>query len=337
MTLVWDDQEINLLKSSYPTSTKKKLIDLSHQNQQSPRLGTEVQCQNQKCKKLYYAKPWQLKRTKYCSKACRHIGDRVGVRTCFVCGTHDTHLREGKYPSWFVPFNIWTMTIYFCKYCRNTYLYNHRRRRNYSQVKVICFKCEKSDTPKQMFEQFNVSIMVIYFCRTCNISGSRNPFHGRKHSAETKKRIGESSKGRNIGRKMTDEQIGKLRLARAKQILPVKDTSIEKTIQNELTKEGIQFEPHWRFWIRGFSHAVDIFIKPNIVVECDGERWHSRLIPNNNNNCKMSPLHRDYLIDAELERRGIVVIRLWGHDIKDNLPWCMQLIRSNMLRSLMAI
>jgi len=298
------------------------------ENSNVTRLGTEVQCQNQECKKLYYAKPWQLKRTKFCSKACRHMGDRIGERFCFVCGKHETLLRNGKYPSWFTPFNIWTMTIYFCRDCRNTYLYNHRRRKNYSETKVICFICSRYETPKKMFKQLEIGMMIIYFCRKCDFSGFRNPFYGRRHTAETKKRVGESSKGRNIGRKMTVEQIGRLRLARAKQILPVKNTSIEKTIQKQLTKEGIQFEPHWRFRIRDFSHAVDIFIKPNIVVECDGEYWHSRLIPNNNNNCKMSPLQRDYLTDAELEGRGIVVIRLWEHDIKHNLPWCMQRIRS---------
>jgi hypothetical protein len=184
-----------------------------------------------------------------------------------------------------------------------------------------------------MIEQFNIAMMMIYFCRKCNFSGSKNPFYGRRHAAETKKQIGESSKGRNIGRKMTAEQIGRLKLARSKQILPVKDTSIEQTIQNQLIREGIQFEPHRRFWIRDFSHAVDIFIKPNICVECDGEYWHTRVIPNNNTNCKTSPLQRGYLIDVELERRRFVVIHLSDHSIKYYLPWCMQLIRSYVRRS----
>lgn len=41
------------------------------------------------------------------------MGDRIGERFCFVCGKHETLLRNGKYPSWFTPFNIWKMTIYF--------------------------------------------------------------------------------------------------------------------------------------------------------------------------------------------------------------------------------
>jgi hypothetical protein len=49
---------------------------------------------------------------------------------------------------------------------------------------------------------------------------------------------------------MTAEQIRKLKQARSNQILPVKNTSIEQTIQNQLTNEGIEFEPHRRFWIR---------------------------------------------------------------------------------------
>jgi hypothetical protein len=325
LTQLREKPEIDLLKSSYPSLTKNELID------HLPNHRTETQCQE--CKKLYYVTPWQLKRgSKYCSKACRHMGDRVGVRYCFVCGTHNTLLRDGKYPSSFKPFNIWTMTIYFCRNCRNTYLYNHRRRKTQSPVKAICFICGKSETLGKMFKQFYILKMIIYFCKKCNFSGSRNSFYGRQHSLDTKKLIGQKSKGRNVGRKMTAEQIRKLKQARSNQILPVKNTSIERAIQNQLTNEGIEFEPHRRFWIRDFSHAVDIFIKPNICVECDGERWHMILIPNNNNNCKMSPLQRDYLIDAELERKGFVVIRLSEHSIKYNLPWCMQLIRSNRQR-----
>jgi len=41
----------------------------------------------------------------------------------------------------------------------------------------------------------------------------------------------------------------------------------------------------------------------------------------------MSPLYRDYLVDAELERKGIRVIRLSYDSIKNNLSWCMQIIR----------
>jgi hypothetical protein len=40
----------------------------------------------------------------------------------------------------------------------------------------------------------------------------------------------------------------------------------------------------------------------------------------------MSPLYRDYLIDAELERKGIRVIRFSDHNIQNNLFWCMLLI-----------
>jgi hypothetical protein len=67
-----------------------------------------------------------------------------------------------------------------------------------------------------------------------DFNGAKNPFYSKRHNTETKKRIGESSKGRNVGRKAPHEEIIKIRQARAKQILPVKDTSIEKTIQEPL-------------------------------------------------------------------------------------------------------
>jgi len=50
-----------------------------------------------------------------------------------------------------------------------------------------------------------------------------------------------------VGRKAPREEIIKIRQARAKQILPVKDTSIEKTIQRELTQLGINLVTRWTF------------------------------------------------------------------------------------------
>lgn len=113
----------------------------------------------------------------------------------------------------------------------------------------------------------------------------------------------------------------RIKEARSRQTIPVRDTSIEKTIQNELMKMGIKFETHKMFRIRNFIHPVDIFVKPNICIECDGEYWHTRLVAHGT-----TPILRDNIIDLELERLGMNVIRLWEYDIKNHLNWCIQRI-----------
>ena len=149
-------------------------------------------------------------------------------------------------------------------------------------------------------------------------TGYTSPRKGKKLSEEKKKNL--------YGRRHTDETKHKLSLARANQVIPMKDTVIEKTIQNGLIERRIQFKKHKRFRIRNFIHPVDIFIEPNICIECDGDYWHSLLVGPEYRN--YIPIQRDFIIDMELEKQGMKVIRFWEYDINNNLDWCMKLIIS---------
>jgi len=131
----------------------------------------------------------------------------------------------------------------------------------------------------------------------------------------------------NRGKKVSDITLEKIKNNRANQTFPYKDTSIEIIIQNELTKLGIPFEKHKPFRIRDFYHQADIFIKPNIIIECDGEAWHTRLL-NNRNKARYIPIQRHFIIDSELETQGMKVIRLCEYDIESNLNWCMNIIQT---------
>lgn len=113
---------------------------------------------------------------------------------------------------------------------------------------------------------------------------------------------------------------------RSHRVLPSKDTQIELSLQNRLKQEGIEIDRHKLFKIRNSYHRVDIFIEPNLCIEADGEFWHTRIIHSKGG----IPLKRDYIIDYELERQGCKVIRFPGNDIKNNLDWCILLIKSHM-------
>jgi len=99
----------------------------------------------------------------------------------------------------------------------------------------------------------------------------------------------------------------KNKLSRAKQILPVKDTTIEVKIQNFLNQLDIDFFTHQ--YIKEIEHGYqcDILIPSmNLVIECDGDYWHKYPVGND----------IDYIRIKELLDKGFKVLRLWEKEIR---------------------
>ena len=115
----------------------------------------------------------------------------------------------------------------------------------------------------------------------------------------------------------------KIRLARLKQVFPTRDTKIELKIQEELKNRRIKFVKNKALLNR---FRVDLFIEPNIVIECDGCYYHAC------KQCKMTK-HHQYAIkrDAKktkiLKKNGFKVYRFWGHEINDSAEKCLRKIR----------
>jgi DNA mismatch endonuclease (patch repair protein) len=104
----------------------------------------------------------------------------------------------------------------------------------------------------------------------------------------------------------TEEIKQKIREARLKQKMPLKHTSIEIAVQNELYNRNIKFNtqlPLLKICI------ADIFIAPNIVIFCDGDYWHN--YPDG--------LERDHAQNKALSDAGYIVLRFWERDIKKNI------------------
>lgn len=67
------------------------------------------------------------------------------------------------------------------------------------------------------------------------------------------------------------------------------------------------------------SYPCDFFLTSyNIIIEADGDYWHS--LPKNQ--------ERDERKDRYLSGRGYIVIRLPEHRINDDLEWCKTQIAS---------
>ncbi len=134
-------------------------------------------------------------------------------------------------------------------------------------------------------------------------------FKGKHHNEITKEKIRKA----NIGKKLSEKTIEKLREARLHQVFPFRDTSIEKKIQKSLHKERIIFRTH-----EPIIGQPDLFIEPNICIFCDGNYWHNR------DDYKK----RDKFVNQELKKRGYKVLRFLEHQINNKLNKCIEDIKN---------
>lgn len=130
---------------------------------------------------------------------------------------------------------------------------------------------------------------------------------GKPRSEETKRKLSLALKGNE-----------KLRIARLKQTLPVKDTSIEVLMQNALKNRKIEFKTH----IPLCGCQPDIVIeKEKVVIFCDGNYWHSKRF--NNGKRWM----RDRQQEKRLEENGWIVYRFWEDEINSDVNNCIDKIK----------
>lgn len=136
--------------------------------------------------------------------------------------------------------------------------------------------------------------------------GMRN----KHHSEETKEKIKNSWN--------TQEKRIFAKERRSKQILPIKDTSIEIKIQNFLKQLRIEFFTHQYMTIE-HGYQCDILIPSmNLVIECDGDYWHGNpILYPNPTTLQQEQINEDKIRTIELIAKGFKVLRLWEFEIND--------------------
>jgi len=139
------------------------------------------------------------------------------------------------------------------------------------------------------------------------------------------------------GKKRKKEISKTIKISRAKQIFPIKDTSIEIKIQNFLSKLHVEFFTH-KYMNIEHGYQCDILIpeqiniypdgsiieiKQKTIIECDGDAFHfnpkkynkdSKIFKNG-----MTAQERwdlDRLRTSELIEKGFKVLRLWECEIR---------------------
>jgi len=155
------------------------------------------------------------------------------------------------------------------------------------------------------------------------------------YSEESLRRMSEGRKGKTagkdnpmFGKKQSLEARKIIREKRLHQVFPIKDSKIEKILQEQLKKHKIKFQKHLP--ILG---QPDLFIEPNICIFADGDYWHGwtylqgKDFSDNkrlNNEYFKSRIQNDKKISMQLVEQEYKVLRFWEHEINENPEKCLQ-------------
>jgi len=113
-----------------------------------------------------------------------------------------------------------------------------------------------------------------------------------------------------------------------------KNTKVELMLRRALWKEGLRYRIHYK--IRGSPDIV--FLSKKVAVFIDGDFWHGydwkKLKPKLKNKFWVNKItrnmERDKEVNAELEKEGWKVIRIWEHELRDNMEKCVKRIKKEL-------
>lgn len=137
---------------------------------------------------------------------------------------------------------------------------------------------------------------------------------GQRHSDKTREKMSKNNGKYWLNKKRSKKTCKKIRETIINNPIKIfKDTSIEKKIEKELKYRNILFEKQKSLCKIAI---VDFFIKPNIVIECDGDYWHN--FPDH--------IERDKNKNRILRKNGYKVYRFWGYEINNSSKKCIDSI-----------
>jgi DNA mismatch endonuclease, patch repair protein len=114
-----------------------------------------------------------------------------------------------------------------------------------------------------------------------------------------------------------------------------KDTTPEVTLRRALWAESLRYRKHYK----RVPGSPDIaFVRQKVAVFCDGDFWHGRdwelrkariTTPNRDYWVRKIErnMERDAQVDKDLAALGWTVVRIWEHEIKEDLSGCVSRVR----------
>ncbi|KKM80635.1 hypothetical protein LCGC14_1337850 [marine sediment metagenome] len=157
---------------------------------------------------------------------------------------------------------------------------------------------------------------------------TKHPIYGKHRSDITKQRISDGNKGKTI----SEESRQKMRASAYKRPInneKFKNTKPERFLKSILSINGIEYESQKNIYGR-----PDIFIKPNTCVFVDGCYWHGCTQCMNekalNHTSPKKKSINDININKTLKKQGYKIVRIWEHDIKNDLNSCLNKIQEGV-------
>lgn len=207
------------------------------------------------------------------------------IKECKICGKE---------------FNALRSAITCSKECsderyRRMDILRAQKYRKTNQKKYICKYCSES---------FYSGWSCKFCSKKCHSSYKSDIRIGCKHTEEAKRKMRKNAqKYKEIRRQYTINMIKSGRI-------PQFDTSIERMVENQLLFSNILYTKQYPYRLG----VADFWLPEyNIIIECDGDYWHSR----------PGMKEKDELKTKCLENDNYIVYRLREHDIMNN---CSELI-----------
>lgn len=117
-----------------------------------------------------------------------------------------------------------------------------------------------------------------------------------------------------FGKHPSEKSIALLKEARLNQIMPLKDSKIERMVQAELTNREHSFITHYPI----FGQPDISFNEIKLAIFTDGCYWHSCPICNFDKKYKFVNEIKDKRVTEYLQSKGWTVLRYWEHEILAN-------------------
>lgn len=235
------------------------------------------------CEKEFKVKPYKVKEAKFCSRECRKTKIKLRCKQC------DSVFFE-------TPYRISNGKGKFCS--------------------IKCYRIDQNANIKRICKQCN----SVFHVSPARVNGGKDKF--------CSKRCYEKSRGGKIERICEycestflvyehRVKIGEGRFCSKRctgsysvSISGGKRSSLEIKVEKKLTDLGFNFESQKRIgqWLTDF-YISDL----NLVIECDGEYWHS--LPD--------VIIRDKRKNAWLKKNGYKLIRLKESEIREDVEACL--------------
>lgn len=223
---------------------------------------------------------------------------------------------------------------------KNTHMWTEEQIKNMSGVNSNAVKCLKNKTYEEIYGSKEKAKEIIEKKKKNYNMMNSATIHLKNRTYEDIYGLEKAKEQKEKRRMKTQEKYnnktatfgfptdGTMKIKRANQIFPIKDTSIELKIQDYLKQLKIGFFTHYYCKEIEHSYQCDIFIpvqknkqrfiREPIIIECDGDYFHGNI---NHPRYKIltqrqiEQTEEDKIRTKELQEKGFKVIRLWESDI----------------------